>query len=320
VLVIHRSAYNESLLLGQALTKKLGEDPAEKARREDDEEEFDVSSSAKFARAVSSTLEAEGDADDVAAAAGGRYGKLLNMDFMKQAATKQKQQALLEAQSVLRELREMESTEADSESEGRANIPYKNSAEIFSLTRNSTPEDLASAKSNVDKLLSRGGSTFALLGQSFESTGTATKLAVHENAPGGKKVKRGGGWNAAVVDGDSSEINPWLVSADDATASFSRNDKKVSSAVKELEKTVFLKPGNNTGKDSEQQHSSTTNKRKASDSLSSTMVNSASVLGASKHETGADPRKSLTQQKTQVLVTLRLILCHPLMCLRPSAE
>lgn len=232
-----RSAYNESVLLGQALTKKMNEDPTDRQRdgpASDDEDEVDVSTSRKFAQAVNASLE-----DDSGRPSGdsGKYGKLLNMDFMKAAAAKQKEKALEEAQTVLRQLRELEH-EAPSDDDEAANrvrnAPFKAAdAAPLSLAQRSNKEDVQRARQNVDKLM---GSSFNLSTSSKFSMPAATVVSQSNNDSDAV-------WKDSSEPVESMEANPWLTGPQTTTTgSTSRTGgKKVSTASKELEKTVFVK-------------------------------------------------------------------------------
>lgn len=129
---IIRLAYHESVQLGHELSKRINEDPSR--RQEEDEggrdssgdEEFETETkefqkkkkkaSDRAAREMSSVLEGVEDEPE----AQGKYKKLFEMDFMKRATDQKKEKSREEAQSILRELQDLESYDSSSDEEGGA--------------------------------------------------------------------------------------------------------------------------------------------------------------------------------------------------------
>jgi hypothetical protein len=251
-----RSAYNEQVLLGQVLTKKMDEDPSERARREQEEaaDSVDISTSRKFASAVQTALggddEDDGNMSLRTNADGSKYGKLLNMDFMKAAAAKQKEKALMEAQGVLRQLRELEagepSDDEDEDSNRKRNAPFKSaatpSASAATLAQKSNAEEVNAARSNVDRLLA------SKHGSSFSMTNAKVSAPASWHSVGAESGKAGD------EEDESAAANPWL-NVGLHSESSSKADrhhagkKSGASSSKDLEKTVFVKSdSSNTGK------------------------------------------------------------------------
>ena len=126
-----RLAYHESVQLGHELSKRINEDPSR--RQEEDEggrdssgdEEFETETkevqkkkkaSDRAAREMLSVLEGVEDEPE----AQGKYKKLFEMDFMKRATDQKKEKSREEAQSILRELQDLESYDSSGDEEGGA--------------------------------------------------------------------------------------------------------------------------------------------------------------------------------------------------------
>ena len=126
-----RLAYHESVQLGHELSKRINEDPSR--RQEGDEggrdssgdEEFETETkgvqkkkkaSDRAAREMLSVLEGVEDEPE----AQGKYKKLFEMDFMKRATDQKKEKSREEAQSILRELQDLESYDSSGDEEGGA--------------------------------------------------------------------------------------------------------------------------------------------------------------------------------------------------------
>lgn len=251
---LHTSAaYHESVLLGQELTKRIHDDPLEgKSHKDaddsDGDEGYDDDSAgisnrtiaSKAAAAMAKVLDEGINNDDTDGTDGNehgssRYRKLLNMDFMKRAAIKQKEQAREEAQGVLRELRQMEA-EADTEDD----LDGKSSTQFYSGTKlaGASAEKIAVEKENLrlariemDKLLTdksmgmalrQGGHSKKVVQFSDWSTASAPKeLTANESVA----QSEGGEVSSPAV---SSVANPWLQS----TSQSSRKDAFESKAEK----------------------------------------------------------------------------------------
>lgn len=155
-----REAYNQSILLGQELTRRIEDDPLE--RSEDGSDESDGGGSEgennkqqkvayKAAKAMKKVL-GEEDVSESSLALSGKYGKLLDMDFMRRAASKQKEKAKEEAQGLLRELIEMENEEA-----GEADLEVS-VVPASAAVRGEDLQAAETARQQIDQLLPSGGS------------------------------------------------------------------------------------------------------------------------------------------------------------------
>jgi hypothetical protein len=74
----------------------------------------------------------------------GKYKKLFQMDFMKKASDQQKERAREEAQSMLREIEDMEGDGSGSDNDDKKTVPVKDKAALLA------------AKEEMKKLLSQG--------------------------------------------------------------------------------------------------------------------------------------------------------------------
>ena len=124
-----RLAYHESVQLGHELSKRINEDPSRRQGEEEGggdssgDEEFETEAkegqrkkkvSDRAAREMLSVLEGVEDEPE----AQGKYKKLFEMDFMKRATDQKKEKSREEAQSILRELQDMESYNSSGDEEG----------------------------------------------------------------------------------------------------------------------------------------------------------------------------------------------------------
>jgi E3 ubiquitin-protein ligase DOA10 len=66
----------------------------------------------------------------------GKYQRLLNMDFMKKAASMQREKAREEAQLVLQELRSLEEQEGNTSDEGNENDEKRNQSNSKNSNKN----------------------------------------------------------------------------------------------------------------------------------------------------------------------------------------
>lgn len=109
-----RQAYHESIELGHELVRKINEDGGEGEAEGEEYSEWREETNAGLADRASRELRRLGD-EEKAPAVDGKFKKLFEMGFMKKAASQQREVALEEAQSVLRELRAMEDDGSDAE-------------------------------------------------------------------------------------------------------------------------------------------------------------------------------------------------------------
>lgn len=125
-----RSAYHESVQLGHELSEKINESVQQKDDEAcGDDEMLDNSTEGKSRAAVSSEAskaiaqllsESGGHSEEEAVLSGGRYKKLFEMDFMRKAADQQRSRAREDAQSILREIQQMENEceQSDDDADG----------------------------------------------------------------------------------------------------------------------------------------------------------------------------------------------------------
>lgn len=225
-----KAAYHESILLGQELTKKINEAPADSTdhvssdESSDDDKQETIAS--KAARKMKKVISGDNDDADVPEESK-KYGKLLNMDFMKQAKQRQKERALEEAQGVLRQLRELEQAVPDDDNADRKlNVEYSGTKSKKDLT----PNELREAKSNVDRLLGLGGTLSSSSSSTLMTVSTGHGMKTGSIDLSGKYGIGSGdqsiswmnspvpvesnskGSASIVVTGDDSvvEANPWV--------------------------------------------------------------------------------------------------------------
>jgi hypothetical protein len=151
--LLYRLAYHESVQLGQELSKRINDDPKRRKQEDDDsdddeEPEFESENgrgskkqktSERAAAEMMNVLEgAENEPE-----ATGKYKKLFQMDFMKKASDQQRERAKEEAQSMLREIENMEG-DSGSENDEKKVAPVKDKAALLA------------AKEEMKKLLSQG--------------------------------------------------------------------------------------------------------------------------------------------------------------------
>ena len=225
-LVNFRAAYHESILLGQELTKKINETPAESTDHLSSGESSDdgkhESIAGKAARKMKKVISGENEVDEELPEESKKYGKLLNMDFMKQAKQRQKERALEEAQGVLRQLRELEqtSTAADDDDEDA-----KSDRRLTKSKKDLNPSELRAAKSNVDRLLGVGGSsnlmtvttgagastgTIVLSGKYGISSGDQSTSWMNSPAPVESKIKSVAAAASNAEEDRMLSANPWV--------------------------------------------------------------------------------------------------------------
>lgn len=144
-------AYHESVQLGQELSKRINDDPKRRKQEGDDsdddeEPEFESERGNKkqktSERAAAEMMNVlEGAVNEPEAT--GKYKKLFQMDFMKKASDQQRERAKEEAQSMLREIEDMEGDSGSDNDEEKV-APVKDKAALLA------------AKEEMKKLLSQG--------------------------------------------------------------------------------------------------------------------------------------------------------------------
>jgi hypothetical protein len=188
--MFHREAYHESVILGQELSLKMNEDVSGNAANnqdgasdyEDEDEEQEGGkgkkrgTSTRAAQALHRELEGGGDGGE--GPTSGRYKKLFEMDFMKRAVEQQKEKAREEAQSILKEIEEMEGPGADSDDD-EDNDPEAVAARQAASAQ--AQQRLAQAKQEVRDMVrsnkgAAGGSSMSALALTLGNTRKGKKL------------------------------------------------------------------------------------------------------------------------------------------------
>ena len=155
-----RAAYHESVQLGQELSKRYDEDVSsggkvdERTYNEDDDDDDNDApgASRRAARKIREVL-----ADSSEPVLDGKYKKLFDMDFMKKAKETRHQQARDEANSILKELSQLEGDyDSDDEHRKRDAAPTQNSSTKGRSAREK--ELLAQAKTTVSEWVQGDGS------------------------------------------------------------------------------------------------------------------------------------------------------------------
>eukprot|EP01034_Spumella_vulgaris_P021398 gene21398-27428_t len=212
-----RTAYHESVLLGQELTQRMHEDVGGKGKNAatDDDDVYDMSSSTtqgglKRKSVTQSTAQEMKDIldDSTPLEVDGKYRKLFDMDFMKKAVDQKRERAREDAESVLREIAQMEN--ADDSDDERVSAPPK---AVVGRKRGLQEEDserVAQAKSEVKGLLGRRGegSLMSMSGKTKNAKISSSSLIVDSSSTG--KSASSSDFDAPGVS-DEVDDNPWLM-------------------------------------------------------------------------------------------------------------
>ena len=241
--------------LGQELTQKMNEDlqDGEGDGGSGDDEEVDgdgmgASSSSSGRRAVSNhasraiasllseNMNSSSSATEAAEVPEGRYKKLFEMDFMKRAAEQQREKAREDAQSILRELEQMEDEEgyASSDAEGGGGEEAELQRPRISQQR------MSQAKLEVKAMLG-GGSSSSSGGSMTLNIGAASRrkgkvlagsidLGGSSNNPSSSAASHDDETDAAMAEEEEQEeANPWLQPVASTSSSSSSSKKRKAS-------------------------------------------------------------------------------------------
>ena len=225
-----REAYNESVLLGNELSARIHEDVSKEAgssESEDSGSDDEAGKKKKIAARASKALRAAGVLGSSSGGASGeggdseepqvtgKYKKLFEMDFMKKAKEQQKERAREEAQSVLREIEEMEGRNESDDSEDDGS----NSARVRKASNRTAPDAaaVAAAKQAMEGLF-QSSNSMSLKGRKVTFTSDDPVLpaaAASGAAANGKmnkkaKARQAAEEAAAAAGGAAIESNPWL--------------------------------------------------------------------------------------------------------------
>eukprot|EP00605_Chrysophyceae_sp_TOSAG23-4_P000545 GSChrysophyteH1.ASY1.ANO1.614.1 assembled CDS len=228
-----REAYNESITLGNELNEQVYADPS--AGNDDGEDSDDgmsdsmsdqeTSRSGKkvVAKKASKALRKAGvfhndeensENDDVV---DGKYKKLFEMDFMKKAREQQKERAREEAQSVLREIEDMEAE-------------YASDSDDHGETEKKTPtsEAIAAAKQKMTGLFSKNG---GMLLKKKPAVVTKVESEIEDASSIAAQAQSGKSSADANPQDEpaQSAANPWLAEPTSKRAK-AQNAKKASGA------------------------------------------------------------------------------------------
>jgi hypothetical protein len=222
-----RSAYHESVLMGQELMKRIHGD--EDGNSDDgeyisnaDNNESELSTN-KLKAIIANEDEEEPNYSD------GRYGKLMSMDFMRKAREKQKAQAREDAKVVLRELMDIEADDDKSQDDNEADSDLKTG--IIDENRK------AKAKADVEEYLNMSkelgtGMLFSKLNRSvvFDFNGDTSSTALL-NSSDAQQVKEDLKDSNNTMLGDATfDSNPWLEKP--SSLSYARDVAAVSTTTK----------------------------------------------------------------------------------------
>ena len=225
-----RDAYNESVALGNELQEEMHADPTARGGGDSsDEDAFSGSddgnnasnsrkdnnkkTAAKASRALrkAGVLGTDVDGEDEQMI-DGKYSKLFEMDFMKKAREQQKERAREEAQSVLKEIEDMEGANGGySDSDDDANANAKSKAPSSS--------EVHAAKQRMEGLFGAGkGMSIKPKKSAFSTEASSSAAATEDTAANGvdaemqgKKGKKGKGKFKAAAEPETSDAsNPWL--------------------------------------------------------------------------------------------------------------
>jgi Utp14 protein len=219
-------AYHESVSLGQEITQRIHGDGA---TSDEDHEAIDSDNdvdrgavSSTMAEQIGTILASESTVASDSAAS--RYHRLLDMDFMKRAAEKQREQAKEDAKCILKEIQDLE-REVDSENENEADgnggagkdgkwSQRDSAGNRDMIARKLSPASMADAMGAGMGLSMSGKSrSLAVVGnitipiQSSTETGWERQLGEHLEATGEASA------SASVV------ANPWISSGTHSSAS-----------------------------------------------------------------------------------------------------
>ena len=190
-----RAAYNESVKHGHELTSKMEEVPHSKRSQNDQDDDGDADwsdeensdkTSAMATKKLSALFDPSNNDDEEEENGGegtydGKYKKIFEMDFMKKAVEHQRTKAKMEAQDILKELRQMEmdeaeggdvfadDTRAETETEGGSAINSKENEQA-----------IMAAKKQVDSMFGSDQSTGMNI--SMNKTRNKRKSSSHANS------------------------------------------------------------------------------------------------------------------------------------------
>lgn len=333
-----KSAYHDSVLLGQELSKRVNDDgEADGAVGSDDDSEDgddEGAHSTKTAKRLRRAIEGgEEEGEELALAANtGKYRKLLDMDFMRKAAEKQKDRAREEAQEVLRDLRRMEAEENasddDDDDDMRGNQSSRGKTHGEEPLSGRQIAEKSKAKEEVAELMGSAAGSGGLLFSGVSATGGAANrkaeaVGVTVNVPS-QKTKRSAqiAWDAALEDEqvdeaetremeEASKENPWLA----APVSINKRTKnslgaKVKMGQMESQVYVNITDGSSNGSNtftqkSSKQHTKPSDEGKSRGKNSSNLDEKAKEddipdsSDKSKSKDGTEARKSLSKKVTQ---------------------
>ncbi len=220
MLLFCRTAYHESVLLGQELTQRIHEDVGSKGRSGEADDENDVydepvsgssRTGLKRKSVTQSTAQEMQDIldDSTPLEVDGKYRKLFDMDFMKKAVDQKRERAREDAENVLREIAQMEHAEDSDDENERVSAPQSTSVNK-KRSLESTKEDigrLAQAKADMTGMLGRRGegSLMNISGQGRKRNAQISSSSLIVAAATSSGVE------APVTTSEEVDDNPWLM-------------------------------------------------------------------------------------------------------------
>jgi len=250
-----RSAYHESVQLGHELSEKINESVQQKDdEASGDDEMVDHSAEGKSRAAVSSEAskaiaqllsESGGPSEEEAVLSGGRYKKLFEMDFMRKAADQQRSRAREDAQSILREIQQMENEceQSDDDADGGSKVDPKRkvepSAEELISARREVGSMFASSSGMAvsSKLKLRNKSVTTLHETRFDGVDATSSSSIDINDfPDASSFMPLGRVDEVSIIEPLGDDNPWLQSMSmSAGAVSARKRKGTERGVKQLQ-------------------------------------------------------------------------------------
>ena len=253
-----RSAYHESVQLGHELSEKINESVQQKDDEEygdDDDEMLDHRAEGKSRAAVSTEAskaiaqllsESAGPSkEEEAVLSGGRYRKLFEMDFMRKAADQQRSRAREDAQSILREIQQMENECEQSDDDVDASkvdpkrIVEPSAEELFSARKEVSSLFVSSsgmAMSSKLKLRNKSITTLhenRLVGDDAPSSSSSIDMTDFPDASSFGPLSHD---DEASTTGPLGDDNPWLQSMSlSAGAASARKRKGAERGAKQLQ-------------------------------------------------------------------------------------
>jgi U3 small nucleolar RNA-associated protein 14 len=236
-----RSAYHESVQLGHELSEKINESVQQKDKASGDDEMVDHSAEGKSRAAVSSEAskaiaqllsESGGPSEEEAVLSGGRYKKLFEMDFMRKAADQQRSRAREDAQSILREIQQMENEceQSDDDADGGSKVDPKrkvepSAEELFSARREVSSLFASSSGMAVSSKLKLRNKSVTTLHETRYDASSSSSIDITD-FPDASSFRPLGHVDEASITEPLGDDNPWLQSMSMSAGAVSARKRK----------------------------------------------------------------------------------------------